>query len=285
MNNFTLDQIYKLNLNAHTTLVFSEKNFKKISKDKELDNNYIDFLDENLNFQNKYSLVKKLLNYSLLLGMNKWSFFDVEINNDNLVSGVDPALNDEYQDYCWNLLSSCITTGATPLVADYLYKKFIDLGLFHIADHFKKMKLEEGPHKKLCIADLKDLEINHKKIFSLYKFEKEESMVKYFWKLAKSNEPLATLGYAYALEKTALIFNTPERVQEIVDLLGSKASATRCIKAHMSTSHEKEHVEQSLRLIATFKNKTIGEIVKATFETSSKMNNPFLNISKLNKVL
>ena len=53
----------------------------------------------------------------------------------------------------------------------------------------------------------------------------------------------------------------------------------------MSTSHEKEHVEQSLRLIATFKNKTIGEIVKATFETSSKMNNPFLNIRKLNKVL
>lgn len=285
MKNLTLNPVYKLNLNDHTTLVFSEKRFKKINKDIQLDTNYYDFLDENLTFDNKYSLVKKLLYFSLLLGMNKWSNFDFDIKNDDLVSGVDPDLNDEYQDYCWNLLSSCITTGATPLVADYLYKKFLDQGLLDIANHYKKIKLEEGPHKKLCIADLKDLNIDYKKIFSLYSFDKEESMVKYFWKLAKSKEPLATLGYAYALEKSALIFNTPEKVNQIIDFLGANASATRCIKAHMSTSHEKEHVDQSLRLIATFKNKTIAQIAKATLETSSKMNNPFLKINKLKEIL
>lgn len=281
MNNLKLDPIYKLNLNEKTTIVFSQKSFKKINVNSDLVLHDYDFLDENLKIENKFLLVKNLLNFSIFLGMKKWSLFDFQIYNNDSIFGIESELGEDYQQYCCGLLSSFITTGATPLVAEYLYNKFLEKGLFDIANHYKKIKLEEGPHQKLCIADLNDLRIDYSEIFSHYRFEKEESMVEYFWKLAKSKEPLATLGYAYALEKTALIFNTPQRVDEITELLGEKASATRCLKAHMSTSHEKEHVDESLRLISALNNKVISQIAKATFETSSKMNNPFLKIKKL----
>ncbi len=281
MKSTALNQYYKLKLNPQTSVAFSEKGFREINLNSELNFNYIDFINNDLCIDNKLLLVKNLLNASVLLGMKKWHLFDVESSNDDLVPGIDPEKNEDYQEYCWGLLSSFVTTGATPLVAEYLYEKFLADGSDVIANHYKEIKIEEGPHQKLCKLDLNELGVDYQKIFSLYTFEKEDSLVEYFWKLAKSKEPLSTLGYAYALEKTALIFNTPKRINEIKDLLGSKENATRCLKAHASNSHEKEHVEDSLRLISTLSNKSITEIAKAALETSSKMNNPFLKIKKL----
>ncbi len=281
MKSSALNQYYKINLNPQTSIAFSEKGFREINLNSELNFNYLDFIDNDLFIGNKVLLVKNLLNASILLGIKKWHLFDVESSNDDLVPGIDPEKNKDYQNYCWGLLSSFITTGATPLVAEYLYEKFLADGSDLIANHYKEIKIEEGPHQKLCKLDLKELGVDYQKIFSLYTFEKEDSLVKYFWKLAKSKEPLSTLGYAYALEKTALIFNTPKKIIATKDLLGSKDSAIRCLMAHSSNSHEKEHVEDSLRLISTLSIRSITEIAKATLETSSKMHNPFLRIKKL----
>ena len=89
-----------------------------------------------------------------------------------------------------------------------------------------------------------------------------------FTRFADSDEPIAVLGYAYALERIAL-FSTEASIVAIERLVPAGIKATRCLRVHSAVGREVEHVAESIAFMATLPPKDRATIARATYETNS----------------
>lgn len=92
------------------------------------------------------------------------------------------------------------------------------------------------------------------------------ALLQWFGQLAEGAEPVAVLGYAYALERMAL-FNTRERVEVVEAIIPSGTMATRCLRVHSAVGSDGNHVDESLQLMATLLAKDRRAIAMALYET------------------
>ncbi len=170
-----------------------------------------------------------------------------------------------------SLASSYQTTHATPPTMRSLAKRAAGLGNQRLAAHCKKVAREESGHDQLALCDLAALGIDAEAFVAHYRPARSVALVHYFQQLSSGPNPVAVLGYAYALERRALL-NTTKMMHTIEGVIPDGVKANRCLRVHSSLGPEVDHVDDSLKFIAASSAAERKLIANALYETIVMMN-------------
>jgi hypothetical protein len=173
--------------------------------------------------------------------------------------------------HIFSLAASYHTTHATPLTLRQVAKRFREQGSDKLASYCEQGARDESGHDELALQDLRALGIDARVFVERLRAAKSLALIDFFQHLAKGPEPVAVLGYAYALERVAL-FRTKERVEAVEAVIPAGIEATRCLKVHSAIGAEVRHVDDSLAFIATLPGKERRAIAHAAYHTLLLMN-------------
>lgn len=170
------------------------------------------------------------------------------------------------QRYINNLAAAYQTTHATPSIMTEVARHYRTLGRERLALYCEQVRREEAGHDDLALRDLRALGIDAQVFVAAVQPPNALAVADYGRQLAHSAEPVAVLGYAYALERMAL-FNTAEYVAAIEAILPKGVRATRCLRVHSAAGTDTRHVDESLEFIAELPVKERRAIAMALYET------------------
>lgn len=183
-------------------------------------------------------------------------------------SQASPAAPPSWRRHLWSLTASYQTTHTTPETMRKVAARFEAEGRMELADWCRHVADEESGHDELALRDLTALGLRAEALVAEVQPPRSLQLVALFHSLAEGPEPVAVLGYVYALERLAL-FTTLEQVQAIEAALPPGVKATRCLRVHSAAGTDVRHVRESLEFIATLPAADRQAIGQATFAAAS----------------
>jgi pyrroloquinoline quinone (PQQ) biosynthesis protein C len=93
------------------------------------------------------------------------------------------------------------------------------------------------------------------------------ALVDYFIRSVQTPDPIACVGYSYAMERLALAVSE-KHIQTVEALLPSGTCATRCLRVHSGVGADVEHVEETIKLVAALTSEERTRIAIACYETA-----------------
>ena len=169
--------------------------------------------------------------------------------------------------HVYSLFSSYQTTHDTPTIARHVASRLAERGHHAAAAHFLQFAEEESGHDTLALMDLAALGLPARAVQDIQPEDALE-LVAYFWHLAKSEDPISSLGYIYAMERAAL-FNKKEDIEATESVIPPGIHATRCLRVHSAVGSDVGHVDESIDFMATLPAQDRLHIVRIVFETIS----------------
>ncbi|MDP3253655.1 MAG: hypothetical protein Q8M77_17260 [Hydrogenophaga sp.] len=168
--------------------------------------------------------------------------------------------------YIHSLTDSYQTTHATPPTMRRVAERLAARGQHLAAMHCLHVAEEESGHDTLALMDLQALGLPAQEFVARVRPQSAQALVDLFARLADSSEPIAVLGYAYALERMSLLA-TEVSIAAIEALLPAGLNATRCLRVHSAVGSDAGHVAESIVLIATLPPQDRAAIARAVYET------------------
>ncbi|MFV3127222.1 hypothetical protein [Niveispirillum sp. KHB5.9] len=168
--------------------------------------------------------------------------------------------------YIHGLASAWRTTGATPGAMRRAAQRLEDRGQVALADYCRHVAEEETGHDILAWRDIEALDLPAEAFVEQCQPAAAMALAGRQQALAESDEPVAVLGYAYALERTSLNV-TAEVVAEVEGALPAGVNATRCLRVHSAVGTDIHHVAESLEFIATLPACDRAIIAREAFNT------------------
>lgn len=175
--------------------------------------------------------------------------------------------------YIYSLAGSYQTTRATPPTMRHVAELFRAQGNARVVDRCLRVADEEAGHDLLALKDLEALGIRSADLVMKVQPSNAVALVGLFRRLAEGANPISVLGYAYALERCALL-KTREVVAAVEAIIPSGTMATRCLRVHSAVGTDARHVGQSLDFIARLSGTDRAHIAWAAFETAAIMAAP-----------
>jgi hypothetical protein len=169
--------------------------------------------------------------------------------------------------YVYQLLSSYQTTHATPAVMRAVAARMQASGRENLAAHCLNVAREESGHDTLALMDIRALGLPAERLVNDFRPIQATVLVELFHQLAQSAEPVSVLGYAYALERSAL-FVQEAYIESIEQLLPPGVNATRCLRVHSAVGSDAGHVDESIALIAGLPAPDRAAIVRAVYASA-----------------
>lgn len=167
-----------------------------------------------------------------------------------------------------SLACSYQTTHATPPTMRRVGAYFAAQGRNDVAAYCLHVAEEETGHDTLALMDIAALGLPAQEFVARLRPKNSLALVELFTRHAGSSEPIAVLGYAYALERYSLLFNTETTVAAFERLIPAGIKATRCLRVHSSVSKsEVRHLTESLEFIATLPPQDRAAIARTVYET------------------
>lgn len=186
---------------------------------------------------------------------------DEKIAGDSVTTTVPSLLR-----HIHSLAGSYQTTHATPPTMRRVAERLAACGQHAAATHCLHVAKEESGHDTLALMDLAALGLPAREFVARVRPQSSLALVELFTRFANSGEPIAVLGYAYALERMAL-FNTAETIAAIEQLTPAGVKATRCLRVHSAVGSDAGHVAESIAFMATLPPQDRATIARATYET------------------
>jgi hypothetical protein len=176
--------------------------------------------------------------------------------------------------YIYALAGSYQTTHATPptmrAVAERFRAQGNAPGHASVVEYCLGVAGEETGHDRLALKDLEALGVRAAEFVAKVRPANAVALVGLFRRLAEGAAPISVLGYAYALERSALA-KTPEAIAAIEAIIPPGTMATRCLRVHSAVGTDAGHVQQSLDFIARLDGTERAHIAWAAFETAVTM--------------
>jgi hypothetical protein len=170
------------------------------------------------------------------------------------------------QRYIYSLASSYLTTQATPPVMLRLAERLRALGQSDWARFCEAMSRDELGHDDELVKDLQSLGIDATAFLSEVRPPNAVALVAYFNRLVDGNDPIAAVGYAYALQRSSLLLN--ERVVARIEaLIPPGVIATRSLRIHSAVGANATHVRETEDFISTLPPAARRTVALAVFET------------------
>lgn len=172
--------------------------------------------------------------------------------------------------HIFSLAASYQTTSVTPPVMRQAAEALEARGQKTAAEHCRKVAVEEAGHDTLALMDLTALGLPAQQLVERLRPEKSLALADLFRSMAVSQEPITTLGYAYALERVAL-FTTSATIEAVETAMPPGVNATRCLRVHSAVGSDSGHVTESIDLIASLPPKDRVSVAQAAFATARLM--------------
>lgn len=168
--------------------------------------------------------------------------------------------------YIHSLASAYQTTHATPPIMRHAAKRMVADEQLSAAAHCRLFAEQESGHDMLALMDIAALGLPSQEYVTRWRPKNALDLVELFTRYANSDNPIAVLGYAYALERKALCI-TESLIATIEQCIPADIRATRCLRVHSNAGSEINHVAESVTFIATLRPKDRATIARAIYET------------------
>jgi hypothetical protein len=159
------------------------------------------------------------------------------------------------------------TSHSTPPTVRRVAKRLAARGQHTAATYCLHVAHEESGHDALALMDLAALGVPAQELVVRVRPKNSLALVELFNRIADSDSPIAILGYAYALERSAL-FITEQSIAAMERLIPADINATRFLRVHSAVGADAGHVAESLAFIATLPPEDRATIARATYETN-----------------
>jgi hypothetical protein len=184
-----------------------------------------------------------------------------------------PARTPSLEGYIHRLAGTYQTTHATPDTMRYVASRLRAAGDADMADYCAHVADAEAGHDRLALKDLDALGICAAEFVRDVRPARSVALVSLFKRYAEGDRPIAVLGYAYVLERTAL-FKTKAMVDAIEAIVPPGIFATRCLRVHSAVGTDARHVTQSVEVISRLREDDRASIARAVWETAASMGLP-----------
>jgi hypothetical protein len=169
--------------------------------------------------------------------------------------------------YIYDLAMAYHTTHSTPPTMRRAAERLAAKGQHGAAKFCLRVAEEESGDDLLALQDLAALGVPAEPYVQRVRPQDAAVVIDLFARLTKSDEPVAVLGFVYALERLALL-NTAESIGAIERLIPPGVMATRCVRAHSAIGREVEHLAGLLEFIATLPARDRATVARAGYETT-----------------
>ena len=177
----------------------------------------------------------------------------------------DPLLS-----HIHGLASAYRTTGSTPSTELKAAERLAARGQHDAAAYRRHVAEEEAGHDVLAMLDMTALGLPVETFVARLQPPTAMALSARQQALASSDEPIAVVGYAYALERLSL-FVTAEVIAATERALPPGVNATRCLRVHSAVGGDAGHVAESLDFIATLPARDRLIIAREAYQTTRLM--------------
>ncbi len=169
--------------------------------------------------------------------------------------------------HVWSLCGNYLTTHASPGILRRGAQRLRQQGRDDMADFLDQKAREETGHDELALRDLTALGLPAEQLVAAISPTKGHELLAFARTCVEGPEPLAVLGYTYALERPTLAIGRAQ-VDAIQALCPPGTDATRCMRVHSAIGADAEHVEEQVERIAGLPFRDRSLIARATYETT-----------------
>lgn len=167
----------------------------------------------------------------------------------------------------YRLCATYRTTHATPGVLWRAALAFKAQGRTELAAFVEQKICEETGHDRLALKDLESLNLPARRLVEAVESPAALAMVEYFNRLADESNPVGTLGYSYALERTALL-TRQEHIDATQAVCPPGVDVTRCMRVHSAVGADPAHVAELEEFIAGLAAGERAVIAGTVYETA-----------------
>jgi pyrroloquinoline quinone (PQQ) biosynthesis protein C len=126
---------------------------------------------------------------------------------------------------------------------------------------------EEANHDQLALQDIAAMGYDPAGVIESFHTPSISSLIDYFRSSVESVDPLAAVGYCYAMERIAMSIRK-EHIQSVVEMLPTGASAVSCLRVHSAEGSDVSHVKETVEVISQLSERTRSKIAEACYKTS-----------------
>lgn len=167
--------------------------------------------------------------------------------------------------WVWWLAGAYRLTHSTPQLMAEAAQTFAASGRLELASWAAEKAREESGHDRLALLDLQSLGYDGLAVVETLVPPSSMTLLDYFTRCARNQDPIGCVGYAYTLERLALAIDE-ECVQEVEKVL--PVNATRCLRVHSAIGSDVEHVAENVELVAKLSRQERIRVVLAVYETA-----------------
>lgn len=172
--------------------------------------------------------------------------------------------------HVWSLCAAYVSTHSSPDILRRGAERLRQRGRTDMADYLDQKAREETGHDRLALRDLAALGLPAEALVAAISPAKGHELVAYARACVEGDEPLAMLGYTYALERPTLAIGQAQ-VDAVQALCPPGIDATRCMRVHSAIGSDAEHVRELVERIAGLPFVDRRPIARATYETTRRM--------------
>jgi hypothetical protein len=169
--------------------------------------------------------------------------------------------------WIWRLASQYHLTHSTPELMAEASQRFANVGCEELAQWAAQKAKEESGHDRLALLDIQSLGYDAEAVVEALVLPSATALVDYFTRSVQTPDPIACVGYSYAMERLALAISE-KHIQTVESLLPPGTSATRCLRVHSGVGADVEQVEETVELVAGLTPEERTRVAIACYETA-----------------
>ncbi|WP_309245630.1 iron-containing redox enzyme family protein [Desmonostoc muscorum] len=169
--------------------------------------------------------------------------------------------------WIWRLASLYHLTHSTPRLMAEAAQRFALAGRARLADWALQKAAEERGHDQLALLDIQSLGYKASAVVKVLVPPTASALVNYFTQSVQTTDPIACVGYSYAMERLAMSVGD-KYIQAVQALLPSDINATRCLRLHSGVGSDVAHVEETVEMVAKLTPQERVQVTTACYETA-----------------
>lgn len=169
--------------------------------------------------------------------------------------------------WVWRLAGQYHLTHSTPRLMEEAARRFAASGRESLAKWAAQKAIEESGHDRLALLDIQSLGYDAEAVVQTLVPPSAQALLDYFTRSVQATDPIGCVAYSYTMERFALAIGE-KHIQAVEALLPPGTCATRCLRVHSSIGSDVEHVEETIKLVASLSPQERTNIAIACYETA-----------------
>lgn len=169
--------------------------------------------------------------------------------------------------YIVALVGAYHTSVDTPRNLRRAARRFNELGRREVADYLEERAREESGHDRLALKDLGALGVPGGRLVANFIPEGIKPLCKRFDDLCLQKYPIGCIGYSYCLERIAALKQASD-IEKVQAICPGDIDATRFLRSHSSLGSEANHVEETIKFVASLPANDRISVVQETHESA-----------------